>query len=82
MSFSALTQKGQVTIPAALRNALGLHQGDQVKFKFDKKREQIIIEKHTQPVEQLFGMYSVKHSVSDKQIKQAIIKGATRAHRA
>lgn len=81
MSFSSLTQKGQVTIPAALRNALDLHQGDQVKFTFDKKKEQIIIEKHTQPLEQLFGMYAVEHSVSDKQIKQAIKDGANRANR-
>ena len=82
MSFSSLTQKGQITIPSAFRNALALHRGDRVKFTFDSKKEQIIIEKHVEPLEQLFGMFAVKHSVSDKKIKEAIKKGASRAHRA
>jgi AbrB family looped-hinge helix DNA binding protein len=29
---STLTSKGQVTIPAAVRSALGLHQGDRINF--------------------------------------------------
>ena len=81
MGYSSLTQKGQVTIPTMIRNALKLRRGDRVKFTFDKKREQIVIEKDTQPVEELFGMYKVDFAVSDEDIKEAIKEGATRAHR-
>ena len=33
-----LTQKGQVTIPKNVREALGLDQGDEVIFEVDKER--------------------------------------------
>jgi len=33
-----LTQKGQVTIPKNVREALGLDQGDEVIFEVDKQR--------------------------------------------
>lgn len=36
---TTITQKGQVTIPALIRKALGLQRGDQVKFILDKKKE-------------------------------------------
>ncbi len=78
MDLSSLTQKGQVTIPAIYRQALNLQPKDQVRFLFDKKKAQIIIEKHSQPVDELFGMYTVEHAVSDEQIKKAIKKGASR----
>lgn len=35
---TTITQKGQVTIPAPVRKALGLRRGDQVKFILDKKK--------------------------------------------
>lgn len=35
---TTMTQKGQVTIPAPIRKALGLHRGDQVKFTITKKK--------------------------------------------
>lgn len=35
---TTMTQKGQVTIPAPIRKALGLHRGDQVSFTLDKKK--------------------------------------------
>jgi AbrB family looped-hinge helix DNA binding protein len=33
-----LTQKGQVTIPKAVRNALKIKQGDEVVFELEEKR--------------------------------------------
>ena len=33
-----LTSKGQVTIPKAVREALELHEGDEVVFRVERKR--------------------------------------------
>lgn len=38
IQLTTMTQKGQVTIPAPIRKALGLKRGDQVKFILDKKK--------------------------------------------
>ena len=35
---TTMTQKGQVTIPAPIRKALGLHRGDQISFVLDRKK--------------------------------------------
>lgn len=41
IQLTTMTQKGQVTIPAPIRKALGLKRGDQVKFTLKKKVAQI-----------------------------------------
>lgn len=33
-----LTSKGQITLPKAIRDALGLHEGDQVVFRLEGQR--------------------------------------------
>jgi len=33
-----LTSKGQITIPKAVREALDLHEGDEVVFRVERKR--------------------------------------------
>lgn len=38
IQLTTITQKGQVTIPAPVRKALGLKRGDQVRFILDKKK--------------------------------------------
>lgn len=35
---ATLTSKGQVTVPKAVRDALGIEEGDQVVFRLDGKR--------------------------------------------
>lgn len=34
-AVATLSSKGQLTIPKAIREALGLHEGDQVRFELD-----------------------------------------------
>ena len=79
MNISAMTQKGQVTIPASLRAALDLKKGDQVEFEL--RDHEIVLVKHNRPVQELFGMFSVPFGVSDADIKKGIIQGATRGFR-
>ncbi len=53
MITTTVTQKGQVTIPVSLRQALAIKPKDRVVFRLS--RQGIIINKATSPVETLFG---------------------------
>ena len=35
-AFAIMTSKGQLTIPKAMREALGLHEGSRVRFEVDE----------------------------------------------
>jgi len=40
---STVTTKGQVTIPKAVRDRLGLHAGDAVDFRFDSEACGVVV---------------------------------------
>ena len=72
---TTITQKGQVTIPAPVRKALGLKSGDQVKFLITKKREVKLKPAKKFSIMSLFGSLKpkVKYKKTDdiyKIIKQ------------
>lgn len=43
-SVATLTSKGQLTIPKAIRDALGLQEGDQVRFELDAANGKTVME--------------------------------------
>jgi AbrB family looped-hinge helix DNA binding protein len=43
-TVATLTSKGQLTIPKAIRDALGLHEGDQVRFELDQANGKTVME--------------------------------------
>jgi AbrB family looped-hinge helix DNA binding protein len=43
-AVATLTSKGQLTIPKSIRDALGLHEGDQVRFELDQVHGRTVME--------------------------------------
>lgn len=68
---TTITQKGQVTIPAPIRKALGLKRGDQVQFTLKKKAAQIKAAKRFS-IMSLYG--SLKPKVKPNLSGQDLIK--------
>lgn len=71
IQLTTITQKGQVTIPAPVRRALGLKRGDQVKFTLKKKAAQIKVAKRFS-IMSLYG--SLKPRVKPNLSGQDLIK--------
>lgn len=55
MSTATLTSKGQITIPVAVRNVLGLQPGDRIEF-VETENGQFNIVVATKPVTALKGL--------------------------
>jgi antitoxin PrlF len=74
MSTATLTSKGQITVPAAVRQALGVDAGDRVEFvEIAPGRYEFIAA--TRSVTALKGMFGKpRKAVSIKQMNAAIAK--------
>lgn len=72
MFSSAVTAKGQVTIPNKMRRALNLHAGDKVAFVLEN--DHIILFRKQNNVEAAFGLHKAKKSVSLADMEEAIQK--------
>lgn len=74
MSTATLTSKGQITIPAAVRKALGVEAGDRVEFvEIAPGRYEFIAA--TRSVTELKGMFAKpKKPVSVDEMNAAIAK--------
>lgn len=81
MSTASVTSKGQITIPAAVREALHVNTGDRVEFVcIAPGRFELIAA--TQPVARLKGMFGKPSgAVSIEQMNEAIATGATSEQR-
>lgn len=72
MNSSALTIKGQITIPSDIRKRLGLHPGDKVGFLVED--DHVILFRKVSNIEAAFGIHHPKKSVNLQDIERAIRK--------
>lgn len=79
---SALTVKGQMTIPKAIREHLGVKAGDRVKFFVHPDGTVVLLPKR--PAKALRGMLKSRRSrpVSIEEMNEAIAEGASGVKRA
>jgi AbrB family looped-hinge helix DNA binding protein len=79
MANATITSKGQITIPARVRDALGVDAGDRIEFVEVGKGEFNIVAA-TRSVKELNGLLYRKgrKPVSIEEMNAAIAKGASR----
>lgn len=82
MTTATLTTKGQVTIPVAVRNGLGVDTGDRIEFvELAPGRYEVIAA--TLPVTALKGIVPrPRHAVSVDDMNAAVRERAAKASRA
>jgi antitoxin PrlF len=80
MAAATVTSKGQITIPARVRAALGVDAGDRIEFVEVGKGEFNIVAA-TRSVRELNGMLyrRGRKPVSIEEMNAAIAKGASRS---
>lgn len=78
MAVATVTSKGQITIPAQVREALHLEAGDRVEF-IDQGKGQFAIVAATRSVQELKGRFRGKRSkpVSIEEMNAAIARRAS-----
>lgn len=80
--FRTLTEKGQVTIPEAIRTELGLRSGDRVVFSYEGSETVTVTKDKSaiQPTAGLLDKYlkSKTKGVSMEEMNEAIRAGAAR----
>ncbi len=77
MNSSALTVKGQVTIPVDIRKQLGLHPGDKIAFLIED--DHVVLFRKESNIEAAFGICHPKTSASLQDIEDAVRKGGSNA---
>jgi AbrB family looped-hinge helix DNA binding protein len=76
MLSSAVTTKGQVTIPAELREKFGIKPGDRVAFAEDGGH--IVLQRQENAVTSVFGIVKARRSVSLQDMDAAVAAGRSR----
>lgn len=70
MEYSSITTKGQITIPARVRKALGLKPGAKVAFQIEGQTVKLV--PVLDDVTAAFGLLKSDKSVTSEEIEQAI----------
>lgn len=76
IEYAKVTEKGQITIPVAVRRALGLRPGDRVRF--ERNAQGAVILSPNDALETVFGSWRGKMTsepLSPNEEKEAIRKG-------
>lgn len=74
---SVVTRKGQVTIPAEIRRALGLHEGDRVTFVLERGGARI--ERSGSVIANTRGIFKSERPASDADALRAAAEDAIAA---
>ena len=69
MRTFALTTKGQVTVPAAIRHKLKL--GSRARVRFMEEGDRVYVERVDDDISSIFGMFKSTKSASLQQIADA-----------
>jgi antitoxin PrlF len=83
MPKSTLTSKGQVTIPKAVRERLGVKVGDRLVFRFDRDGRLVVAPESPDrlgAVPGLLGHLARSSSVSLEEMDEAIRSHVTKKH--
>jgi antitoxin PrlF len=75
MLSSAVTTKGQVTIPYAIRQKMHIHPGDKVIFIVED--DHVVITRKIKDIKASFGLIKTNGTASLEDIEHAVQKGAT-----
>lgn len=78
---SKITRKGQITIPAAIREAGGFSEGDEVDISYDEQTRQVTVEEPRSIVERTAGIFwrPDMPSLTIEELEQAIEEAAQQA---
>jgi len=76
MLSSSVTAKGQVTIPAELREKLGIKPGDRVGFV--DEGDKVLLQRQETAIESMFGTVKARKGATLEQMEQAIVAGRNR----
>lgn len=74
-----ITRKGQITIPASVRRALGLREGDAIEVTYDESTRQLTLQDSRSVVLQTYGIFPPKHPVP-KDIYELVAEEKRRIH--
>lgn len=79
MALAKLTNKGQVTIPKAVRDALGLHKGDKIEFIVNKNGD-AFVRPAAKRVDDIFGkLYKKERTPVSIQNMDDVVKQKMKA---
>lgn len=76
IASAKVTSKGQITLPAKLRERLGIKPGDRVQFEVDGKNGVRLVTKRVTAAD-LKGILKTNIRLSDEELEEAIGEAAT-----
>lgn len=83
MPVGTLTSKGQITIPRAVRERLGVSKGDRLEFLFDELGRLIVRPEGEGPLGRLPGMLrhlAPEQPISVEGMREAVLQRANAKH--